>query len=199
MAEFIVRAHAAPVDPERFRAAIGSGAGVEYLAAILSSALFVSQDHRSEAHITLVLENSHDFSRCLTFTGDSLGSLPGQHESDLLEVIIDALESGKGLGKEETCIDSRGITVSATSFEHLVKEKMSSAPVYLADPKGEDLREVDLSGEAVFLLTDHVPLPKKIAKSLEVRGAIKVSVGPRMLHASQCITLIQNELDRRAL
>jgi len=163
LVEFIVRAHAAPSEPSRFKAAIGTGSGVEYLAAILSSALFISQGHRRDSRITLVLENSRDFSRCLTFDGDTLGSLPGQHERDLLEVIARALNVGVDLGKEESCIDEHGIRVSATSFEHLVKDRSAVSALYLADPKGEDLRSLAFPLDALFVLTDHVPLPRKTA------------------------------------
>ena len=48
-----------------------------------------------------------------------------------------------------------------------------------------------------FLLTDHLPMPRKSFNSLERLGAKKISLGPRMLFASQCVTLIQHELDCR--
>ncbi|MBD3645859.1 MAG: tRNA (pseudouridine(54)-N(1))-methyltransferase TrmY, partial [Pseudomonadales bacterium] len=65
------------------------------------------------------------------------------------------------------------------------------------DRKGTDLREQEPGPNPVFLLTDHIPMPKKTFKSLDRRGVAKVSVGPVMLHASQCLVLIHNELDRR--
>ena len=63
--------------------------------------------------------------------------------------------------------------------------------------KGEYLRHIDLPLDGTFVLTDHIPMPKKTFKSMLRQGVKKISLGPRMLHASQCITLINNEYDRR--
>ena len=68
--------------------------------------------------------------------------------------------------------------------------------IHLLDRKGDDIREIDLAEDAVFILTDHIPMPPKQAKSLVNRGARAISLGPKMLHASQCVVLIQNEYDR---
>ncbi|MGV0033836.1 MAG: hypothetical protein ACNYPE_02355 [Candidatus Azotimanducaceae bacterium WSBS_2022_MAG_OTU7] len=70
MIEFIVRARAAPVAADRFLEAIGTGAGVEYLADIVRHAIFVSQGHREDTKITLVLEKSQFFSRVVGFGVD---------------------------------------------------------------------------------------------------------------------------------
>ena len=40
-------------------------------------------------------------------------------------------------------------------------------------------------------------MPKKILPSLERLGARKLSLGPTMLFASQCVVLIHYELDQR--
>ncbi|MEK6193153.1 MAG: tRNA (pseudouridine(54)-N(1))-methyltransferase TrmY, partial [Deltaproteobacteria bacterium] len=42
---------------------------------------------------------------------------------------------------------------------------------------------------------DHIPMPKKSFNSLKRLGAQKISLGPKMLFASQCIVLINNQLD----
>src|SRR5690606_41359285 len=48
-----------------------------------------------------------------------------------------------------------------------------------------------------FLLTDHIPMPKNSISGLKRLGAEAISLGPRMLFASQCVVLIHNELDWR--
>jgi len=197
MPEFIIRAHSAPVDPARFLASVGSGPHVEYLAQMIVNALFVSKGHRDDAVITLVCEDSKDYSRALTFDGARLGDLHGTHEAALLAACADALSAARGLGKEAQVTTATGIVVRTISFEHLVKEKTAAGQVLLLDRKGEDIRGTQLARDCVFLLTDHVPLPRKAAKSFTRLGAIPVSLGPVVLHGSQCITLIHNELDRR--
>ena len=102
MIEFIVRARSAPVEADRFLASIGTGVGVEYLADIVRHAMFISQGHRSDACLSLVLEKSADFSRVLRISGSDLGSLPDLHEMSLLRAIADALRSASTLGKDES-------------------------------------------------------------------------------------------------
>lgn len=197
MPEYIVRAHSAPADPGQLLAAVGSGAHVEYLAQIIVNALFVAKGHRNDVTLTLVLEKSGDYSRALSIPGNAFGSLGGLHESALLEVIADSLFEGRGLAKEASVTTGLGIRVSATSFEHIARDRLAGGPVFLLDRKGQDVREVSVPRNAAFLLTDHVPMPKKLARSLVRRGAIPVSLGPVMLHASQCVVVVQNEIDRR--
>ncbi|MEO2172631.1 MAG: tRNA (pseudouridine(54)-N(1))-methyltransferase TrmY, partial [bacterium] len=69
MPEYIVRARKAPTDAGLFVKAIGSAARVEYLAQIMTNCLFVSKGHRRDTTLTLVLEDSTDFSRALSLNG----------------------------------------------------------------------------------------------------------------------------------
>ncbi|MEX0942247.1 MAG: hypothetical protein WD002_06840 [Pseudomonadales bacterium] len=197
MSEYIVRAHGAPTDPAQLLAGVGSGAHVEYLAQIIVNTLFIAKGHRDDVTLTLVLEKSGDYSRALSIPGDAFGSLGGLNESSLLEVIADSLLEGRHLAKEATVTTSLGIRVAATSFEHIARDRLAAGKVYLLDRKGQDVRALEVTGDAVFLLTDHIPMPRKLGKSLVRQGAIRVSLGPVMLHASQCVAVVQNELDRR--
>ena len=53
-----------------FRAA--KGAGLEYLADIVRHGLFVSQGHRDDVSVALVLEKSRDYSRVVELQGAPL-------------------------------------------------------------------------------------------------------------------------------
>lgn len=196
MAEFIIRARSAPVDASVFRQAAGGGLGVEYLADIVRSALFISQGHREDVKLHLVLEKSRDFSRVLTFSGESLGSLRDLHEGTLLEAIAVALEAGAGMGRDQTTESSQGVIVRTQSFEHLVRDMAETRELYLLDKRGDDVRSLNLSDNMVFVMTDHTPMPKNTYKSMARQGVKQLSLGPVMLHAAQCITIIHNELDR---
>ena len=198
--EFIVRARKAPVDPDRFMRAVGTGAHVEYLAQMVVNALFISKGHRHNTELTLVLEDSPDFSRALSMSGDSLGNLQGMNEEAILKACSLSLKAGIGLAKEASVTSEIGMCVTAISFEHLVKNKAADRQVYMLDKKGTDIRDMLentlIEDDAVFLLTDHIPMPKKTFNSLARQGVKKLSLGPVMLHASQCISVIHNELDR---
>lgn len=197
MPEFIVRAHSAPTDPVRFLGEQGRDAHVEYLAHIVIAGLFISKGHREDVTITLVLEHSHDYSRAITLSGDSLGSLEGLSESAILTVLAQALYESLDLKKDDSMVLSNGVGVSAASFERLVKSRLERGGVFLLDRKGGDIRDAELPADPVFLLTDHVPLPRNLHKSFIRQGASPVSLGPVMLQASQCLPIILNEIDRR--
>ena len=159
--------------------------------------LFISQSHREDARLTFVFEASADFSRIITFDGANLGSLASdQTEQSLLKVFAEALKTSVGSAKGETRQVTSGLSVTTDSFESLIKSYQQDRQIYLLDRKGKDVRSAELAEDAVFVLTDHIPMPPKQAKSLVNRGAKAISLGPKMLHASQCIVLIQNEYDR---
>jgi tRNA (pseudouridine54-N1)-methyltransferase len=194
--EFIVRARKAPVDPDRFLTAVGTGAHVEYLAHMVVNALFISKGHRDDTLLTLVLEDSPDYSRAISLQGDSLGNMDGLNEAAILKVCSESLRAGLGLEKEASAIGENGVRVTAISFEHLVKSRAAEKQIYMLDRKGADIRESEVGEDAVFLLTDHIPMPKKTFNSLARQGVKKLSLGPVVLHASQCISIIHNEMDR---
>ncbi|MEX2489166.1 MAG: hypothetical protein WD356_06500 [Pseudomonadales bacterium] len=197
MREFVVRARQAPVDPAAFLASVGKEPHVEYLAQMFMDGMFVSKGHREDTVLTFTLERSPDYSRSLCIDGRTLGSLGGLTERALLETFADALKLGSGLGKEETIVTDSGIAVSTVSFERLVKDKAQTRPVYVLDKKGTDIREAVIDDDPVFVMTDHIPMPRKTFKSLRRQGVEGVSLGPAMLRTSQCLVLIHNELDRR--
>ena len=196
MLEFVIRARKAPTSPDQFLGAAGQEAHVEYLGQILVNGLFISQNHRDDIRLTFVFEASADFSRIISFDGASLGTLADQTELGFKNLFANALKSAGGAQKGESFQVLPGLKVTADSFESLIKKYQTDRMIYLLDRKGADIREIDLPEDAVFILTDHIPMPPKQAKSLVNRGAKAVSLGPKMLHASQCVVLIQNEYDR---
>ncbi|HLF53689.1 MAG TPA: tRNA (pseudouridine(54)-N(1))-methyltransferase TrmY [Candidatus Nanoarchaeia archaeon] len=68
--------------------------------------------------------------------------------------------------------------------------------VYVLDAEGEDIREVDIKENPIFILGDHKGLPAKEFKRLK-NACIPVSIGKRVYFASQTISIVNNEIDRR--
>jgi tRNA (pseudouridine54-N1)-methyltransferase len=71
--------------------------------------------------------------------------------------------------------------------------------IFIMDKKGEDIRDVKKLDNAVFIIGDQDGIPKPEMKKLKKMDIKKISVGPQMYFASQTVTVIQNELDRRNL
>ena len=90
-----------------------------------------------------------------------------------------------------------GIAVSRTSFEALLKAKAEMAPMYVLEEDGKDVAEIEFAENPVFVLGDHVGLPKK-AEAFALRYGEKVSLGKQPYLAASCITVLNYLLDRQA-
>jgi len=92
-----------------------------------------------------------------------------------------------------------GASIEKKGFEKLVKElDVDGKDVLLLDGKGKDIRETTLKlnekENNVFIIGDHEGFPadkRKFLKKID-----KVSVGPKVLFASQVMTILHNEMDR---
>ena len=195
MRAFVLRARSAPTDSQHLLAGVGQEAHTEILAHTLMNAIFVAQSHRDNVIVYLVLESSQDFSRTIRFTSCEIRDIGGFHEQALLRKIATALDISKGMSKESERAVEPGITVRTISFEKLVGELALDYRLFVMDKKGTPIREQAFQGNPCFLLTDHIPMPKKSFNSLKRLGVEKISLGPTMLFASQCVVLIHNELD----
>lgn len=197
MRAFVLRARSAPTDSEQFLASVGQEAHVEILAHTLMNTIFVAQSHRDDVIVYLVLESTKDYSRTICFNPSEISNFGGFHEQALLKKIAGALTLSVGMSKEQVRQVEDGITVQTISFEKLVQELAEDYNIYMMDKKSTHIREQEFEGDSCFLLTDHIPMPKKSFNSLKRLGTQKISLGPKMLFASQCVVLIQNELDMR--
>lgn len=197
MRTFVLRARAAPTDSQKLLAGVGQEAHPEILAHTLMNAIFVAQSHRAEVVVYLVLESTQDFSRTIRFEADAMHDIGGFDERSLLAKVARALDASRGMGKDEARPVESGVTVRTTSFERLVQELAEDHQLFVMDPKGTPIREQAFADNPCFLLTDHIPMPKKIFPSLERLGAKKLTLGAKMLFASQCVVLIHHALDQR--
>ena len=197
MRTFVLRARAAPTDSATLLASVGKEAHTEILAHTLMNAIFVAQSHRVDVTVYLVLESTRDFSRTIRFEANAMHDIGGFHELALLGKIAKALDVSRAMGKEEMRAVESGVNVRTVSFERLVQELAENHQLFVMDRKGTSIREQAFAGNACFLLTDHIPMPKKSFHSLERLGAKKITLGSTMLFASQCVVLIHHELDQR--
>lgn len=197
MRTFVLRARAAPTDSQALFAGIGQAAHTEILAHTLMNAVFVAQSHRADVVVYLVLESTRDYSRTIRFEANAMQGITGFDERSLLGKVGAALDASTGMGKDETRLVESGIAVQTMSFERLVQTLAEDHQLFLMDRKGTPIREQVFEGNPCFLLTDHIPMPKKTVPGLLRMGAKKIALGPRMLFASQCVVLIHHALDEQ--
>jgi tRNA (pseudouridine54-N1)-methyltransferase len=89
-----------------------------------------------------------------------------------------------------------GITVTKTSFEAVIKAKAQQAQIYVLEEHGKDIADITLGNKSIFILGDHVGLPKK-AENFALRYDEKISLGKQPYLAATCITILNYLLDRK--
>jgi tRNA (pseudouridine54-N1)-methyltransferase len=87
-----------------------------------------------------------------------------------------------------------GVSVDKTSFEVLLKIKANEAPIYVLEEGGKDFLEVDIGENPVFVLGDHIGLPKTV-ETFALRFGEKISIGKQPYLAASCITILNYMLD----
>lgn len=194
MRTFVLRSRKGNID--RLENQIGTSAHVEIIAHALANIFFYSNGIRENVEAYIVLDSSPDFPRTIHFIANQGLSLPGFHETALLGVMTDALVKAKNITKDQVVSVASGIEVIGSGFERLLQKLLETRIVYILDKKGDDIRDIELDQNGVFVLSDHLAMPKNSLKSLERRGLKKISLGRKMLFASQCIVLVNHELDR---
>lgn len=91
-----------------------------------------------------------------------------------------------------------GISVDRTSFEALLKVKANRCRIYVLEEGGKDIFDVEISQNPVFVLGDHIGLPKKV-ESFALRYGEKVSLGKQRYLAASCINILNYLLDRKGV
>ncbi len=89
------------------------------------------------------------------------------------------------------------MSVDKTGFEVLLKMKANEATIYVLEEGGDDIFEVDIGDNPIFVLGDHIGLPRKV-EGFALRYGKKVSLGRRPYLAASCITVLNYLLDRKA-
>jgi tRNA (pseudouridine54-N1)-methyltransferase len=86
-----------------------------------------------------------------------------------------------------------GICIRKNSLQQLIKDKKN---VFVLEESGEDIKTIDLGNNPIFVLGDHVGLPRK-EEQFVLRYAKKVSLGKTAYLAAACVSNINYILDLR--
>ena len=198
MRTFILRARKGTAQADKVLSHVGTGEHFEIIAHTLANAFYVSNGMRPDVEVYIILDSTPDFPRTLKFSSNGGLSFPGFHEQAILAVVSSALARGTSVKKNAVQAIQPGIDIYGFGFDVLMKELQEQATVYLLDKKGKDIRDVSFDEHGIFVLSDHLSMPKNSIKGLERRGLTKISLGKKMLFASQCVVLVHNELDRQS-
>jgi tRNA (pseudouridine54-N1)-methyltransferase len=200
MREFIYYSENAVTSGNLLKDDLMKSGRIDIACQILIQSFFISHDTRKNVKLHLIFNGPSDPPKHLEI-------FPGRNLETAEEKIDISKKDVAGLFKKMLYKYKKGVkteispgyeiekkSLSQTVFE-LAKEK----EIFILDKDGEDIRQIEIPKESVFIIGDQEGLPKGELKELKKKGVIikKISVGPYMLFASQTMTIIQNELDRR--
>ena len=92
-----------------------------------------------------------------------------------------------------------GCFIEKKSFLKVIEKLQEQVgKIFILDKRGEDIRKIKIPKDSVFIIGDQDGLPKKELKRLK-KIAKPISIGPKIYFASQTVTIVNNELDRREI
>lgn len=191
MYEFILYARKALTKPFNLEDLVGANR-MDLVARTISNALFFSHGIRKDVIVYASLNGPPRPPLLIKFDGSKVHGI-FQDEKSIAKIINDCLK--KAIKYNEAQV-YEGIYVSRKSFEEFLKSCKNKTVYYLHE-KGEDIRKIDIKNYCLFIIGDHLGLPKKSEKFIERIGAIKISLGPISYLSSQCVTIVLNEIDRK--
>lgn len=196
MRRFVVIGQRARAAPDFSLSDIPSTSGrLDVLLRCLRAGLLVSHGVRRDTIVYLCLLGDPERPRVVRFDGPAAKYMRPDERS-LASVVRKALSTAAD-GASFTRV-REGIAIADGGLERIWTELEGSHCVLLEEG-APDLRECALpSGDLTFVIGDHLGWPEGARESLLARGAQSVSVGPLSLHAEDVVTLVANELDRRA-
>ncbi len=157
------------------------------------STFFLSHDFRKDVKLHLIFYGQPDPPKHIEIQIKPELEI---NKKDIASIIKKALYKYRKNEKNEAL---PGVFVEKKSFLKLIDELLDEGKeIFILDKKGKEIREEKISDNCVFIVGDHEGLPKKELRRLK-EIAKKISIGPKMYFASQTVTIVNNELDRRGI
>ncbi len=161
---------------------------------VIISVFFISNAMRDDVKLHLIFDGPPHAPKHLVLESNKEMPISKKNVAGLIKRML-----YKSPDKEGLLEIFPGASIEKKGFEKLVKElDVDGKDVLLLDGKGKDIRETTLKlnekENNVFIIGDHEGFPadkRKFLKKID-----KVSVGPKVLFASQVMTILHNEMDR---
>jgi tRNA (pseudouridine54-N1)-methyltransferase len=173
----------------------GTSGRLDVLLRCVRAALLVSHGLRRDTVVYLVLLGDPASPKTLRFDGASARFIRPEERSlaALAQKMLAAGREGPGFVSVRP-----GIAIAHQGLPAVLAE-LSNASPYVLEEGAPDIRGAPLAHhDAVFFFGDHRGFDGAARGELAAIGATPLGVGPVSLHAEDAVTLVVNELDRRA-
>jgi tRNA (pseudouridine54-N1)-methyltransferase len=155
------------------------------------SVFFVSNAMRDDVRLHLIFDGGPNAPRHLVMESNEDMPISKKNVAGLIKRMLYKAKDEEGLREIVP-----GCFIEKRGFEKLLMDlDREGKDVLVLDGKGKDVRDLELKGNEVFVVGDHEGFPAGLRKFL--KKIDKVSVGPKVLFASQVAVLLHNEIDRK--
>lgn len=190
---FVILGHTAAITPDfTLNDLPGSAGRLDILCRCVTSALCLSHGIRTDVEVYLVLRDQVT----VRFEGQSVKRLNPDERSTgaLIKRALEALQEVPTASEQES---TPGVFVSRSGLSFIVQELAAQgvSRVVLHET-GSDIRVASIEEPLAFFLSDHQNFTS--GEEMILEGCQRLSLGPAVLHADHCISIVHNELDRRA-
>jgi tRNA (pseudouridine54-N1)-methyltransferase len=193
---FVILGHTASIKPDfTLNDLPGSAGRMDILARFITASFCLSHGIRKDVEVYLILQDQ----LTLRFDGATVKRLnPDERSTGAL--IKHAIETAQRLnvGAEADEIESTpGVYVARRGLRALLEFfAAKNIPCHVLDEHGTDIRSAPIEQPVAFVLSDHQNFSTD--EELLLKDSTKISLGPVLLHADHCISIVHNELDRRS-
>lgn len=149
------------------------------------SSLFFSHGLRRDTTFDTILNGPPNPPQHIQINGENLYDV--RTDIETWKQILKKALSGK---------EHPGVTKEKMGFETFLKSKAQTHQVYVLEEGGKEISQCTFLKPSLFVLGDHVGLPKKI-ETFALRFGEKISLGKQPYLAASCITIINYLLDRQ--
>lgn len=174
----------------------GTSGRLDVVCRCILNAFLINGGIRRDVDFYAVLEGPPSPPKLLKVSGNLLQYLP-KSEVEVARIIRDLLSMEKGSHPENAAFK-----IGRMSFEKLIYslKKEGCLLTYLHED-GIDIRKFNFNSSCgiVFILGDHLGLDRNSERFLESLNVPRISLGPVVYLASQCIILVNEELDKLKL
>ncbi|MBE0519028.1 MAG: tRNA (pseudouridine(54)-N(1))-methyltransferase TrmY [Thermoplasmata archaeon] len=193
MRRFVVLGHRAITSADfKLDDLCGSTGRLDILLRCVNSAFFLSHSIRRDVEITLMLLGEPNPPKTIRIDGSEVKYLNPDERSTAALIRNALMQKGEG---ERRC--SPGIYVSERSYQDVLSNISKESQMYYLKEDGADIRSCDFVQDNTFVMGDDQDLTPEEEEILMNYEPKKISLGPVSYHADHCVTLVNNELDRK--
>lgn len=147
------------------------------------ASLFLSHGLRRDVNFNVILNGPPNPPMHLFINGETLYDV--RTDIETWNNILKKAVSGKS---------HPGLSTTKTGFESTLKQKAETHSIYVLEEGGKNVAQAKIGENPLFVLGDHVGLPKK-AETFALRFGDKISLGKQPYLAASCITVLNYLLD----